>query len=344
MKPMPDPTRKDINRIYAGFNQAYRAEPERYDFLNISQFCDTDNGVRLELNDDKARGYWELYRPNNDMLICLAEGHYHARYDQRIMPTEDIVTLRFVLSGNYGLTFKSEGRVEIPQASASILYTKKEREFDLSIANDSHLSSVTLHMKPNFLYNSFGINRSKMPSHLQDVVFGGELNKNLYNFSLSPGMMNNIIDLLRMPYEGARRRLFTEAKSAELTCRLFQEIEDDFKAIPVMATPAHTLKIKLYEAQRILVERYQAPPTIAALAREVGLNRTTLCAEFKEIFGTTVSEFCQSYRMNKARELLQDRNLSISQVAEEVGYEHPSNFTAAFKKQFGFLPKAIRAF
>ena len=79
---MPDPTRKDINRIYAGFNQAYRAEPERYDFLNISQFCDTDNGVRLELNDDKARGYWELYRPNNDMLICLAEGHYHARYDQ----------------------------------------------------------------------------------------------------------------------------------------------------------------------------------------------------------------------------------------------------------------------
>ena len=91
------------------------------------------------------------------------------------------------------------------------------------------------------------------------------------------------------------------------------------------------------------MENYKSPPTITELARQVGLNRSRLCVEFKEIFGTTVFEFCQGYRMNKARELLQDRNLSIAQVAESVGYEHATNFTSAFKKQFGFLPKAIRA-
>ncbi|WP_417317724.1 helix-turn-helix transcriptional regulator [Emcibacter sp.] len=339
---MQVPTQSDINRIYEGFNEAYHAEPERFEFLDISRFGDTDNGLRLQLNDDVAQGYWELYRPNNELLICLAEGHYHAPYSQEIVPTRDLVTLRFVLSGDYGLMFDNLDNVTIPPASASIIYTEEDRKFDLSIANDSHLSSVTLHMKPEFLYKGFGVDRASLPSHLQDVVFGDAGDKNLYNFPLSPGMMNNILDLLRMPYQGARRRIFTEAKTAELICRLFQEIEDDFKATPVLATPAHTLKMKLYEAQRILVANYRSPPTIAVLARKVGLNRTRLCMEFREMFGVTIAEFAQSYRMNKARELLQDRNLSISQVAEAVGYEHPTNFTAAFKKQYGFLPKVIR--
>lgn len=337
------PTQSDINRIYAGFNQAYHSEPERYEFLNIRQFCDTNNGVHLELNDQSARGYWELYRPNNDLLICLVDGIYYKEYRQKILPIQDIVTIRFVLSGNYGLTFPDVGKFNIPQASVSIMYTKEERDFDLSIDENSHLSSVTLHMKPDFLYKSFEINRRKMPAHLQNVVFGGELIQQLYNFPLSPGIMNIILDLLRMPYTGARRRLFTEAKAAELVCRLFQEIEEDFEAVPVLSSPASTMKKKLLDAQRILVANYKSPPKISLLAREVGLNRSTLCASFKEFFGVTIHEFCQSYRMNKARELLQDRNLSISQVSEMVGYDHSTNFTVAFKKQFGFLPKAIRA-
>ncbi|PHR61513.1 MAG: hypothetical protein COA47_05810 [Robiginitomaculum sp.] len=339
---MQTPTQNDINRIYAGFNRAYLSEPERYDFLNITQFCDTDNGVRLELNDDIARGYWELYRPNNKLLICLAEGLYHGEYHQTILPTQDIITLRFVLSGNYGLAFKKAAKLVIPQASASIMYIREEHSFDLSIDKGSHLSSVTLHMRPEFLYDSFDINRQKMPLHLQDVIFGRKSSKNLYNFPLSPGIMNTILDLLWMPYEGARRRLFTEAKSAELVCRLFQEIEDDFEAIPILATPANTRKKKILEAQRILVENYKSPPTINNLARQVGLNRSSLCAEFKEIFGITIFEFCQEFRMNKARELLLDRNLQISQVSALIGYEHATNFTVAFKKKFGFLPKAIR--
>jgi len=341
---MEEPTHHDVMRIYEGFNEAYHAEPERFDFPKIQQFADTDDGVRLELNDDIAKGYWELFRPNRGMLVCLTDGMYREKYLQKILPRQDIITIRFVLSGGLAVTFDEIGKLDIPQASASIMYTKKDKGFDLSIDDGSHLSSVTFHLHPDALYNGFEINRHKIPEHLQDVVYGGELNKHLYNFPITPGMMNNVLDLLNMPYEGARRRIFTEAKSTELLCRLFQEIEDDFKATPVLATPAHSLKSKVFDAQRVLVEHYKKPPTLIELARQVGLNRTTLCEEFKAVFGVTVFEFCQGYRMDRARELLQDRNLSISQVATEVGYEHPTNFTAAFKKHFGFLPKAIRAF
>lgn len=337
-------TQHDVTRIYEGFNEAYNSEPDRCDFPRIHQFCDTDNGVRLELNDDVARGYWELFRPNSGLLVCLTDGLYHRHYLQRILPRQDIVTLRFVLSGGLAFTFDDVGEVRVPQASASILYTKEDTPFDLSIDDGCHLSTATFHLRPDMLYKGFEINRHKIPEHLQDVIFGGALDKNLYNFPLSPAMMNNVLDMLNMPYGGARRRVFTEAKTAELICRLFQEIEDDFEATPVLATPARSIKDKVFEAQRILIENYTAPPTLADLSRRVGLNRTTFCKAFKDIFGLTVFEFCQEHRMNRARELLQDRNLSISQVAAEVGYEHATNFTAAFKKHFGFLPKGIRSF
>lgn len=340
---MQSPTHQDISRIYEGFNEAYQGESGRFGFPKIKQFSDMDNGVRLELNDEVAQGYWELFRPTPGMLVCLTEGIYYEKYQQRILPKQDIITIRFVLSGKLTITFDEIGTLNIPQASCSIMFTKEDKAFDLLIDDGSHLSSVTFHLDPQELYRNFEIDRDKFPAHLQKIIYGGELSNHLYNFPITACMMDNVMDLLNMPYEGARRRVFTEAKSTELICRLFQEIEEDFLETPVLSTAANSVKTKVFEAQQIFVENYKSPPTLAEVARRVGLNRTTLCEEFREIFGVTALEFCQEYRMTKARELLQDRNLSISQVAGEVGYDYPTNFTAAFKKHFGILPKTVRS-
>ncbi len=333
----------DISRIYEGFNETKPAGPAFFDTPDLDNPYDENECVLVELNDEVATGHWELFRHNRGLLICLTDGIYHQKYLQRIHPQHDIITIRFVLSGKLSITFDEIGTLHIPQASSSIMFTRQDRKFDLEIDESRHLSSVTFHLHPNALYADFQIDPNKFPEHLQDILLGRAVKKHLYNFPITPAMMNNVLELLKMPYQGARRRKFTEAKSIELICRLFQEIEDDFEATPVIATPANSIKNKTYDAQRILVEHYKNPPTLAEVARRVGLNRTSLCNEFKATFGTTVFEFSQSYRMNKAHELLQDRNLSISQVADEVGYDYPGNFTAAFKKHFGKLPKAIRS-
>lgn len=334
---------RDVSRIYEGFNGAYGEGSRQGGSARINHFYDQDNGVRLEFDDDVARGYWELFRPNPGLLVCLTDGLYHDTYVQDILNQKDIITLRFVLSGGLSFTFEDVGEIRVPQATASILYIKAGTPFELVIDNGCHLSTATFHFFPDELYDNFEINREKLPEHLQDVIFGGERDKSLYNFPLSPAMMNNVLDLLGMPFKGARRTAFTKAKTAELICRLFQEIEDDFADTPILAAPARSLKDKVFEAQRILVENYTAPPTLSELSRSVGLNRTAFCSAFRDTFGLTVQEFCLDRRMNRARELLQDRNLSISQVSGEVGYEHPTNFSAAFKKHFGILPKDVRS-
>ena len=46
--------------------------------------------------------------------------------------------------------------------------------------------------------------------------------------------------------------------------------------------------------------------------------------------------------MEAAAEFLRDEKLSLAEVAEKVGYTNQSKFTAAFKNQFGMLPKEYR--
>ena len=46
--------------------------------------------------------------------------------------------------------------------------------------------------------------------------------------------------------------------------------------------------------------------------------------------------------MERAAELLKDTDQSMAEIANGVGYESQSKFTAAFKEQFGQLPKEYR--
>jgi transcriptional regulator GlxA family with amidase domain len=48
-------------------------------------------------------------------------------------------------------------------------------------------------------------------------------------------------------------------------------------------------------------------------------------------------------RMRHAHELLRANSMSICQVAECVGYQHQTSFTAAFRDHFGFLPSEARS-
>ena len=83
--------------------------------------------------------------------------------------------------------------------------------------------------------------------------------------------------------------------------------------------------------------------TTSTLARRVGMSESKLKRAFKERFGTTVFEYGLECRMRHALELLRADSVSICQVAESVGYQHQTSFTAAFRDHFGFLPSEARA-
>ncbi|MFN3987327.1 MAG: helix-turn-helix domain-containing protein [Rhodocyclaceae bacterium] len=97
---------------------------------------------------------------------------------------------------------------------------------------------------------------------------------------------------------------------------------------------------QLEEARDLLMKDLSAPPTIAELARAVGMNQCKLKAGFKKLFGSSIYALFQEERMNRAQELLQLHN--VTETAVILGYTNISHFSSAFQKQFGFLPSRVR--
>ena len=60
------------------------------------------------------------------------------------------------------------------------------------------------------------------------------------------------------------------------------------------------------------------------------------------LYGTTIYEFILACRIDRAKELLADREKKISEIAALVGYERQSSFSAAFHQKTGITPNEFR--
>ena len=78
------------------------------------------------------------------------------------------------------------------------------------------------------------------------------------------------------------------------------------------------------------------------LAREFGVNTSKLMALFKKVFNKSIFEYLSELRMDYARELLQEKDYLVAEVARTLGYKNPNHFSSAFKKRFGFCPSQVR--
>ena len=86
---------------------------------------------------------------------------------------------------------------------------------------------------------------------------------------------------------------------------------------------------------------FEPAPTISQLARMVSISESKLKKDFKLIYGVPVYEYFQKIRMQKAKDKLLSGDVSVKEVAMELGYSNLSNFTIAFKKEFGLLPSKL---
>lgn len=94
-------------------------------------------------------------------------------------------------------------------------------------------------------------------------------------------------------------------------------------------------------ARAILAAEFKNPPSVETLSKQVGTNQFKLKKLFHRCFNTTPYGMLLDIRMEKAYQLLASSRCPVNIVAEAVGYQHASNFSAAFIKYYGVSPKHI---
>lgn len=158
---------------------------------------------------------------------------------------------------------------------------------------------------------------------------------------ITPDMMTILQHMHFCYYKG-------EIKSAYLQSLLSRLILQALTRLTLIKVPVNEIKLQPYELSKLreawdyLLHHIEHPGTVIDLSHAIGLNDFKLKKGFKQLYGITIFEFLLEARMEKARRLLQETDMTVHAVAIGVGYKNISSFTVAFKKKFGLLPSEVQ--
>ena len=82
--------------------------------------------------------------------------------------------------------------------------------------------------------------------------------------------------------------------------------------------------------------------SIVRIGEVAGMSESRFSHVFKEETGISFMEYVGMVRMEKARELLQNTDLRINEIAEQIGISNPNYFSAQYKKRTGQSPNEFR--
>jgi len=105
--------------------------------------------------------------------------------------------------------------------------------------------------------------------------------------------------------------------------------------------PRHDPQIE--QAAALIRDQPARPWTLQALAREVGMSRTSLVARFRAATGESPMRHLARIRLGQAAGYLATADLSIAMIARRTGYASDASLSKAFKREFGTSPGAYRA-
>jgi AraC-like DNA-binding protein len=191
----------------------------------------------------------------------------------------------------------------------------------------------------NFTMPAFRAWAERYPELLGDIadrmVRGRPFRLTRHTAVTTPELLGLVQAMMDSHRHGPLRELYLEAKLVELLVLLLGPAR-------IAAEPGAPDIDRVMEARDRLLARFDDPPTIAQLAREVGTNTFNLKRDFKAVFGLGVRAFVLGHRLDRARAQLLDTRGSVKEIAAAVGYSDVAHFSAAFRRRFGFPPSTLR--
>lgn len=153
------------------------------------------------------------------------------------------------------------------------------------------------------------------------------------------GSVNSISDLLVY----LLGRFYNPEVARRIENQFSPEIRQRFRATQL---GSHTLQEHYDEVisdlQFYMREKMRAPVSMVDFARRYNLSDRTLSRRFQRATGTTPWQYLLSLRMSEAASLLRSTNLSVTQVAAEIGITDSAHFARQFKKANQLTPSQYR--
>jgi len=147
--------------------------------------------------------------------------------------------------------------------------------------------------------------------------------------------------------------LLGELESEGLSGRLYAESLANLLAVHLLrhytagASDAHRITgglsaQKLKQVMAFVAENYTTDVRLSELANVAGLSTFHFAREFKRTTGTTPHQYLIKFRVERAKSLLAEAELPLTEVGLQSGFSHQSHFTRLFRRFTGTTPLSYR--
>lgn len=158
------------------------------------------------------------------------------------------------------------------------------------------------------------------------------------------------VELLASPVMDVRQKLIVEKLLIELVICLLdytdsqkQKLENSNNEAIILARQiASSIQQNFRSFTEAPREDNQALLSLEKVANSLGISESTMLKVFKKVYETTPKHYQNQLRYNEAKYLLHQPMLTISQIAEIVGYQNGSHFSRQFKKWSMLSPIGYR--
>ena len=154
------------------------------------------------------------------------------------------------------------------------------------------------------------------------------------DYITKPFLIEEVLERIRIHLELARKNL--HPNTHDFTTKGSNQDPAVFNRQPV------TLIFRKLAIEYIMAHINESSLKVSDVAAHVEISVSKLNAIFEAIDGSSVFEFIRKERMQRSALMLGQSTLTIADIALEVGYSNPANFTTEFRKFWGRTPMQLR--
>lgn len=282
--------------------------------------------------------YYTSYSPEltfNDLIVMK-----ESRYTELYPGFHDNYEITFLYSGKS--TYYINGD-EIPLSDGDIILIKKDviRSTDYSDSNDIIINIVFKEEMADlqFINNLFGY--SFISDFFANSFFKPiESKKYLVIKNQNNRLLNLALESVCTLYFSERKFNYTELMTDYFHI-LFQLLINAMSEYGSHAGTKEKSEYVIYSVLNYIANHFQ-DCTLKSMAEDLGYNYTYLSNLIKDKLGKSFTEIKLEYQLNSAYKLLKNRQLSISDVCQECGFQNRSYFYKKFEQRYKKTPADIK--
>ncbi len=325
---------------YSAMLEQYKTMHEQIGNARFLPNHDMNKGIVYDIKPEYGRGTIQIYNLLGNVMLLV--------YD--FVFSEDIISV-FDLSEDY---------FEIKYCIDGCIYIEEEQAGATCFVPNNLSVSLSQDMKGTIKrcagqkYQGISItaNKHALPSYFgstgigvwQDTIenLGAQLRSEYYlGLNTPPEIANIFLQIFNCRLPVKSRTLFYESKVMELFSLIVSdEVVKRERCYIIALSPYELQKIK--EVPQMLLEQPFELPSLQILAERLVINPKKLTKGFKLVYGDTIFSYHRKLALNRAASMLLNTDNTINEIAYDSGYSSPSNFCAAFKKQYGVTPLKYR--